>query len=136
MAARFANLFRREPKPPRQTIPHLSHVQKAILCWLYREMQRHQGSAETRRIPFARLVHGLAAEKAELVISLRRLMKKGLLEVTLPRGEWTRYVSLTTTGEKHARTLSKDTHTFATYWRSSGKDKREREYDRGERRRR
>lgn len=132
MAARFTHLFHREPKPPREATPHFSHLQKAILCWLYREGQRRQRSDETTAIPFATLVHGLNAEKTEIVSSLSRLMKKALLEVSLPRGEWTRYVSLTAQGEKHAKTLSKDTHTSTTSLRSPGKSKRDRE---GERRR-
>jgi len=133
MAARFTSLFRRESKPPREATPHFSHLQKAILCWLCREGQRRQRSDETTAIAFATLVHGLKAEKTEIVMSLRRLMKKGFLEVTLPRGAWTRYVSLTEKGGKYAKTLSKDTQTSATSLRSPGKNKRDRE---GERRRR
>lgn len=136
MAARFSNLFQREPKPPRETIPHLSHLQKAILSWLYREGQRRQQRGESTALPFAECVRGLAAEKAEIVSSLRRLMHKTLLEVSLPRGEWTRYVSLTPSGEKHAKTLTKDTRTFGTYLRHKGKNTYDREDDRKERRRR
>jgi DNA-binding PadR family transcriptional regulator len=32
-------------------------------------------------------------------------MQKGLALVTLPRGEWVRYVTLTDQGEAHAKTL-------------------------------
>jgi hypothetical protein len=136
MAARFVNLFHREPKPQRETIPHLSHLQKAILSWLYREGQRRQQRGESTALPFVACMRGLTAEKAEIVTSLRRLMQKSLLEVSLPRGEWTRYVSLTALGEKHAKTLSKDTRSFATYFRHPGKIKYDRAHDRGERRRR
>lgn len=136
MAARLANLFRREPKPPREATPHFSHLQKAILCWLYREGQRRQRHDEPTAISFTALVHGLKAEKTEIVMSLRRLMKKAFLDITLPRGAWTRYVSLTEKGEKHAKTLAKDTQHSATALRSAGKNKHERAYDRdGERRR-
>jgi DNA-binding MarR family transcriptional regulator len=132
MATRLAHLFRREPRPRRETTPHFSQLQKAILCWLYREGQRRQRRDETTAIPFATLVHGLNAEKTEIVMSLRRLMKKAFVEVSLPRGEWTRYVSLTEQGEKHAKTLSKDTQTSVTSRRSPGKRDRGHE---GERRR-
>ncbi len=133
MAARLANLFRRESKPPPQATPHFSHLQKAILRWLYREGQRRQRSDETTTVAFAILVNGLKAEKTEIVMSLRRLMKKAFLEVTLPRGAWTRYVSLTDKGEQYAKMLSKETQTSTTSLRSPGKNKRDRE---GERRRR
>lgn len=141
MAARFPNVFRREPKPPREATPHFSHLQKAILGCLYREGQRRQRRNESTAIPFPTLVQGLQADKADIVLSLRRLMTKDFVEVSLPRGAWTRSVSLTEKGAKHAKTLSKETTTAAAALRHPGNhphdrdDNREDDHERERRRR-
>ncbi len=130
MAARFPKVFRREPKPQREATPHFSHLQKAILGCLYREAQRRQRRDGSAAVPFVTLVQGLQADKADIVLSLRRLMTKAFVEISMPRGAWTRYVSLTDKGAKHAKTLSKETATAAASLRHAGNNKYDREDDR------
>ena len=57
-------------------------------------------------VPFPDLVRALRAEKASITSEVRHLLKKGLLSVILPAGEWVRYVMLTEQGDTYANTLS------------------------------
>jgi hypothetical protein len=57
-------------------------------------------------VPYPDLVRALRADKASITSEVRHLLQKGLLSVTLPAGEWVRYLTLTEAGDTHAKTLS------------------------------
>jgi hypothetical protein len=57
-------------------------------------------------VPFPDLVRALHADKASITNEVRYLLHRGLLSVTLPAGEWVRYVMLTEQGDTYAQTLS------------------------------
>lgn len=100
---------RRQERPPRPAKRHLSELQKTIMQWLYTERRRRQRQGDTVPVSFPAVVEGVNTDKASVVTGLRQLMRKGLVEVNLPRGAWTRYVELTEQGEEHASTLVKAT---------------------------
>jgi predicted DNA-binding transcriptional regulator len=56
-------------------------------------------------VPYPDLVRALRADKASITSEVRHLLRKGLLSVTLPAGEWVRYVMLTEQGDTYAKTL-------------------------------
>jgi DNA-binding MarR family transcriptional regulator len=80
----------------------LSSLQLAILHSLYADRHR---SSTTTCIPYSDIVQALKADKPSITASLRQLMRKGLVLLTLPRGGWTRYVALTEEGKAYAKTL-------------------------------
>jgi DNA-binding MarR family transcriptional regulator len=96
---------RRQERPLRPAKRHLSELQKTIMQWLYTERRRRQRKGDTVPVSFPAVVEGVNTDKASVVTGLRQLMRKGLVEVNLPRGAWTRYVELTEQGEEHASTL-------------------------------
>lgn len=85
---------------------HLTALQNTILQWLYTEGSRYADGAEG--IPYPTLVQAIAADKASVTAGLRRLMHRGLVLTTLPRGGWKRCVELTEQGKQHARALLKE----------------------------
>jgi hypothetical protein len=98
---------RRQERQPRTAKRHLSELQKTIMQWLYTERRRRQRKGDTVPVSFPAVVEGVKTDKASVATGLRQLMRKGLVEVNLPRGAWTRYVELTEQGEEHAYTLVK-----------------------------
>jgi DNA-binding MarR family transcriptional regulator len=81
----------------------LSSLQLAILHSLYADRRRQ--SSTTAGIPYSDIVQALKADKPSVTAGLRQLMRKGLVLLTLPRGGWTRYVTLTEAGKACAKTL-------------------------------
>jgi len=98
---------RRQERPPRTAKRHLSDLQKTILQWLYTESRRRQRKGDTVPVSFPAVVEAMNTDKASVATGLRQLMRKGLVDVNLPRGAWSRYVELTEQGEEHAYTLVK-----------------------------
>jgi len=98
---------RRQERPPRTAKRHLSDLQKTILQWLYTESRRRQRKGDTVSVSFPAVVEAVNTDKASVATGLRQLMRKGLVDVNLPRGAWSRYVELTEQGEEHAYTLVK-----------------------------
>ena len=98
---------RRQQRQPRTAKRHLSDLQKTIMQWLYSERRRRQRKGDTDPVSFPAVVQAVNTDKASVATGLRQLMRKGLVDVTLPRGAWTRYVGLTEQGEEHAYTLVK-----------------------------
>jgi DNA-binding MarR family transcriptional regulator len=96
---------RRQERLPRTAKRHLSELQKMIMQWLYTERRRRQHKGDAVPVSFPAVVKAVNTDKASVATGLRQLMRKGLVEVTLPRGAWTRYVELTEQGEEHASTL-------------------------------
>jgi hypothetical protein len=93
-----------------QAIPHrLSDLEKSILQWLCTNLRHRQRVGGSMGVPYPELVRAVDADKARVTASLRHLMQKGLVLVTLPRGEWVRYVTLTDQGETHAKMLLQNT---------------------------
>jgi hypothetical protein len=68
-------------------------------------------------MPYPELVRAVDADKASITSSVRQLLRKGLVLVTLPTGEWVRYVALTEEGEEQAQLLSKDERTHRRHKR-------------------
>jgi len=98
---------RHQERQPRTAKRHLSDLQKTIMQWLYSEKRRRQRQGDTVSVSFPAVVKAVNTDKASVATGLRQLMRKGLVDVTLPRGAWTRYVELTEQGEEHAYTLVK-----------------------------
>jgi hypothetical protein len=96
-----------QERQPRAAKRHLSELQKTIMQWLYTERRRRQRKGDPVPVSFSAVVEGVNTDKASVATGLRQLMRKGLVDVTLPRGAWTRYVELTEQGEEHASTLVK-----------------------------
>jgi DNA-binding MarR family transcriptional regulator len=88
------------------TSRHLTALQNTILQWLYTEGNRHTDGPDG--VSYPTLVQAVNADKASVTAGLRRLMHRGLVLTTLPRGSWRRCVALTEQGRKHARTLLKE----------------------------
>lgn len=86
----------------------LSELQQSILRWLQAEGQRRRRTRRPEAIAYPELVRGLRADKIDVMIGLRHLMRKGLVSVLLPRGAWVRYVYLTEQGGSQAKSLSKE----------------------------
>lgn len=93
-------------QPARQQ--RLSDLQKSILQWLCTDLRHRQRADGSMGVPYPELVRAVDADKARVTTSLRHLMQKGLVMVTLPRGEWVRYVMLTDQGEAQAKIFLKE----------------------------
>jgi DNA-binding MarR family transcriptional regulator len=106
MAGKFSQWFRTERPPQRDTSLRLSPLQQSILHWLRNELRRRQRLGDTSMVPYPDLVRALRADKASITSEVRYLLQKGLLSVTLPAGQWVRYVMLTEQGDTYAKTLS------------------------------
>ncbi len=113
---------RRDQRPARR---HLSAIQQRMLIWLQDERRRQTDT--TNGIPFPALVQAMKTDKLNVMTSLRQLMRKGLVAVTLPRGSWTRYVDLTNQGIDQARDLTKQTPQTELPEKRRRSDKRERD---------
>lgn len=87
----------------------LSERQYSLLHWLRAELHRRQRAGDTKGVPYPELVRAAAIDKASVTAHLRYLIQKGLVLVTLPRGGWARYVTLTEKGEAQAQTPPKET---------------------------
>jgi DNA-binding MarR family transcriptional regulator len=81
-------------------------LQKFIVQRLYDHLHPPQ-EAETQSVPYTKLVEALAADKVRVTTTLRQMMRQGLVEITLPRGGWTRCVRLTEKGKAYAQALPK-----------------------------
>lgn len=112
---------RHDQRPARR---HLSAIQQRMLIWLQDERQRTDA---TDGIPFLTLVQAMKTDKLNVMTSLRQLMRKGLVAVTLPRGSWTRYIDLTNHGIDQARDLTKQTPQTELPEKRRRSDKRERD---------
>ena len=106
MAEKFSRWFRAARPPQRAAALRLSPLQQSIIHWLRQELRRRQRVGDADMVPFPDLVRALRAEKASITNEVRHLLKKGLLSVILPAGEWVRYVMLTEQGDTYANTLS------------------------------
>ena len=106
MAEKFSRWFRAAPPPRRAAALRLSPLQQSIIQWLRHELRRRQRVGDADMVPFPDLVRALHADKASITSEVRHLLKKGLLSITLPAGEWVRYVMLTEQGDTYAQTLS------------------------------
>ncbi len=87
---------------------NLSSLQKTILQWLYTDYQRRQSAGEGLQTPYTDIVRAVATDKAGVTLTLRQLMRKGLLLITLPRGGRTRCVILTEEGNASVKALATD----------------------------
>lgn len=87
---------------------NLSNLQKTILQWLYTDYQRRQAAGEGLETPYTDIVRAVATDKAGVTLTLRQLMRKGLLLITLPRGGRTRCVMLTEEGKASVETQAAD----------------------------
>ncbi|ETX00700.1 MAG: hypothetical protein ETSY2_38600 [Candidatus Entotheonella gemina] len=126
------NLRRRERNDQRPTRRHLSAIQQRMLIWLQDELQRRTDT--TDGIPFPALVQAMRTDKLNVMTSLRQLMRKGLVAVTLPRGAWTRYIDLTSQGMAQAQDLTKQTPHTELPEKRRRPDKRERDLRKRDRR--
>jgi DNA-binding MarR family transcriptional regulator len=106
MAGKFSRWLRTERSPQRDASLRLSPLQQSILHWLRNELRRRQRVGDAGMVPYPDLVRALRADKASITSEVRHLLRKGLLSVTLPAGEWVRYVMLTEQGDTYAQTLS------------------------------
>ena len=106
MAEKFSRWFRAARPPQRAARLRLSPLQQSIIQWLRTELRRRQRVGDADMVAFPDLVRALHADKASITSEVRHLLKKGLLSVTLPAGEWVRYVMLTEQGDTYAQTLS------------------------------
>lgn len=120
---------RRDQRPARR---HLSDIQQRMLIWLQDELQRRTDA--TDGIPFPALVQAMRTDKLNVMTSLRQLMRKGLVAVTLPRGAWTRYIDLTGPGMAQAQDLTKQTPQVELPEKRRRSDKRERDLRKRDRR--
>ena len=120
---------RHDPRPARR---HLSDIQQRMLIWLQDELQRRTDANDG--IPFPALVQAMRTDKLNVMTSLRQLMRKGLLVVTLPRGAWTRYIDLTGLGIAQAHDLTKQTPQIELPEKRRRSDKRERDMKKRDRR--
>lgn len=106
MARKFSQWLHTEPTPQREAPVRLSSLQQSILHWLQYELRRRQRAGDTRRVPYPELVRAIDADKASITKEVRALLKKELLGMSLPPGEWVRYIMLTDKGEAYVKTLS------------------------------
>lgn len=110
MAGHFSRWFRDEEEPTRRDkASHLSSLQQSILHWVRNEVRRRQRAGDATQIPYPELVSAMRADKMMVTNDVRRLLRKGLLEVSLPPGSWVRYITLTDKGDTHARRVAGDT---------------------------
>lgn len=87
---------------------NLNTLQKSILQWLYTNDQRRRTVDGTSAVPYIDIVQAVPADKAEVTSTLRQLMRKGLLLITLPRGARTRGVALTEDGKEWVKSFTAD----------------------------
>ena len=87
---------------------NLSGLQKSILQWLYTDQHRRQSAGEAADVPYTDILLAVAADKVGVTLTLRQLMRKGLVLITLPRGSRTRCVILTEQGKGSVQTLTTD----------------------------
>jgi hypothetical protein len=120
---------RHDQRPARR---HLSDIQQRMLIWLQDELQRRTDANDG--IPFPALVQAMRTDKLNVMTSLRQLMRKGLVAVTLPRGAWTRYIDLTGLGIAQAHDLTKQTPPAELPEKRRRSDKRERDMKKRDRR--
>jgi hypothetical protein len=123
---------RRERQDQRPARRHLPDIQQRMLLWLRAELQRHTDA--TDGIPFPALVQAMRTDKLNVMTSLRQLMRKGFVAVTLPRGAWTRYIDLTDLGVAQAQDLTKQTPQTDLPEKRHRSDKRERDLRQRDRR--
>jgi hypothetical protein len=109
MAAKSSRPFHPERGRQPEIKLHLSHLQKSVLHWLRTELRHRRRAGDHGGVPYPELVRGLDTDKTSLATSLRQLLKKELVTMTLPRGGWAWHVALTKQGEEHAQGLFKDT---------------------------
>ncbi len=123
---------RKERQDQRPARRHLSAIQQRMLIWLQEERQRQTGT--TDGIPFPALVQAMKTDKLNVMTSLRQLMRKGLVAVSLPRGSWTRFIDLTNHGMAQAQDLTKKTPQTELPQKRNRSDKRERDLRKRDRR--
>ena len=98
---------RRQERQSRPANRHLSELQKTVMKWLYTDGRRRRRMGHAEEVAFPALVQAMATDKLNVITGLRQLMRKGLVEVSLPRGAWNRMVKLTEQGEEQAHSLVK-----------------------------
>ena len=106
MARKFSQGLDTEHAPQRQAPVRLSALQQSILHWLQYELRRRQRAGDMSRVPYPELVRAIDADKASITRAVRALLKKELLGMSLPPGEWVRYITLTDKGDAYIKTLS------------------------------
>ncbi len=87
-----------EESQQREKAPRLSTLQQSILYWLRHEVRRRQRTGDALQIPYPELVSAMHADKMAVTNDIRRLLRKGLVDISLPPGSWVRYVMLTEKG--------------------------------------
>jgi hypothetical protein len=117
MRLRGSRLFERERRCQQETTMRLSALQKAVLQVLQSELRHCHRTGTVQGVPYPALVRAVDADKASITSSVRHLLRKGLVLVTVRTGEWVRYVTLTEEGEEQARLLPKDKRTDRKYKR-------------------
>ncbi len=125
---------RKERRDQRTSRRHLSDIQQRMLLWLQDELQRQRQTDTIEGIPFPALVQAMKTDKLNVMTSLRQLMRKGLVAVTLPRGAWSRLIDLTDQGVTQARDLTKQTAQIELPQKCRRWEKRERDQRKRERR--
>ncbi len=125
---------RRATHPQRAAKRHLSDLQQRMLQWLREELRRRRRNGQAEGIPFHAVVRAMGTDKLSVMTSLRQLLRKGLLVVTLPRGAWDRHIALTDEGFSQAQTLTKQTPLSEFTDKRRRADKRERDLHRRDRR--
>ena len=108
MVLRGSRRFDRERGRPQEARIRLSDLQKSVLQALRIELRRRHRTGTAGGVPYPDFVRAVDTDKASITSSVRQLLRKGLVLVTLPTGEWVRYVALTKEGEEQAQLLSKD----------------------------
>ena len=106
MARKSSRWLQEERAPQREAPVRLSALQQSILHWLQHELRRRQRAGDIDRVPYPELVRAIDADKASITSGVRSLLKKELLGMSLPAGEWVRYIVLTDKGAAYAKTLS------------------------------
>ena len=117
MRLRGSRLSERERRRQQETKMRLSALQKSVLQALRSELRRRHRPGTVQGVPYPALVRAVDADKASITSSVRHLLRKGLVLVTVLTGEWVRYVTLTEEGEEQVRLLSKDKRTDRKYKR-------------------
>lgn len=125
---------RKERPDQRPARRHLSDIQQRMLLWLQEALQRQRQTGASDGVPFSALVQAMKTDKLNVMTSLRQLMRKGLVAVTLPRGAWSRYIDLTEQGVAQARDLTKQTPQIELPQKRRRSEKRERDTRKRERR--
>jgi len=106
MAKKFSRWLDTERTPQREAPLRLSALQQSILYWLQHELRRRQRAGDLGRVPYPELVRAIDADKASITSEVRSLLKKDLLGMSLPAGEWVRYLVLTDKGTAYVNTLT------------------------------